>query len=84
MRGSYVLKYNDAQGMNTDEIVSSARAPLQQATKQQLPALSGLNLYLLQTDHALEILTKEIRGSFKRVEEMTFKEGEEVGVFAGL
>jgi cytochrome P450 len=72
MRGNYVLKYNDAQGMNTDEIVSSARVIIAADSETTATALSGLNLYLLQTDHALKILTKEIRGSFKRVEEMMF------------
>ncbi|KAH8782261.1 hypothetical protein F5882DRAFT_428910 [Hyaloscypha sp. PMI_1271] len=75
--GGYVLKYNDAQGMNTGEIVSSARVIIAAGNEITATALSGLNLCLLQTDHALEILTKEIRGGFKRVEEMTLKEGEE-------
>ena len=58
--------------MNPDEIVSGARVIIAVGNETTATALSGLNLYLLQTDQALEILTKELRGSFKRVEEMMF------------
>jgi aspirochlorine biosynthesis cytochrome P450 monooxygenase len=67
MRGSYVLKYSDAQGMNTDEIVSSARVIIAAGRETTATALSGLIFYLLQTAHALKVLPKEIRGSFKRL-----------------
>jgi cytochrome P450 len=70
--GSYVLKYNDEQGMNTQEIVSSSRVIIAAGSETTATALSGLIYYLLTTPHTLPLLVKEIRSSFKGVEEMTF------------
>lgn len=65
--------------MNTDEIVSSSRVIIAAGSETTATALSGLIFYLLNTPHALERLRKEIRGSFDRVEEMTFERGKRLG-----
>jgi len=67
-----VLRDNDEQGMNTDEIVSSSRVIIAAGSETTATALSGLIFYLLNTPPALSLLVNEIRSSFTSVKEMTF------------
>ncbi|KAE9371162.1 toxin biosynthesis cytochrome P450 monooxygenase [Stipitochalara longipes BDJ] len=70
---SYILKYNDDAGMNTEEIISSSRVILAVSSETTATALSGLIFYLLTTPRCFERLKREIRGVFESVEEMTFE-----------
>lgn len=58
--------------MNTQEIVSSSRVIIAAGSETTATALSGLIYYLLTTPRTMSLLVKEIRSSFKGVEDMTF------------
>ncbi|PKY04603.1 cytochrome P450 [Aspergillus campestris IBT 28561] len=69
---SHVLKQPVEKGMSEDELISNAYVLIIAGSETTATLLSGVTYYLLTVPGVLETLQKEVRGSFRCEEEITW------------
>lgn len=67
---SYILRHNDEKGMNEGEIVENANLLIVAGSETTASQLSGTTFYLLTNRDKYDKLVSEIRGAFKREEDI--------------
>lgn len=68
---SYILKHNDEKGMTGPEIESASSILVIAGSETTGTVLAGATFHLLKNPSTLTKLTREIRGSFQREEDIT-------------
>ncbi|KAL9122895.1 MAG: hypothetical protein Q9187_000546 [Circinaria calcarea] len=68
---SYILRFNDEKGMSVAEIRQTSKVLVLAGSETTATLLSGATFYLCQNRSSLEIVTREVRDTYKSETEIT-------------
>ncbi|KFY12419.1 hypothetical protein V492_03889 [Pseudogymnoascus sp. VKM F-4246] len=69
---SHILRHNDEKGMIVPEIITTSALLIVAGSETTATLLSGATFHLLKNPNVMEKLLKEIRGTFKKEEDIDF------------
>lgn len=70
---SHILNHNDKDGMTISEIENNTNVLIVAGSETCATVLSGMTNYLIKSPTAYHTLTAEVRSTFSKAEDMTFK-----------